>query len=184
MLQRERIATLGLRLVIVFLAIFALGVLPFALKTIAGARLILPLIPSGIAVAATYRWGRKVWPAIFAGGLGIELWIHQAVVASIGVAIGLASAAWLSAWLMERGGFDSSFARAKDVPLFIVAAAAGMTLAPTFALLGYFFAGSKAFALDPVHWIRWWSNVISGVLLVSPILLNIGWRVCYGSSVL
>ena len=169
--QRERIAIFGLRLVIVFLAVFALGVLPFALKSIAGARLILPLIPSGIAVAATYRWGRNMWPAIFAGGLGIELWINQAVVASIGVAIGLASAAWLSAWLMERGGFDSSFARAKDVPLFIVAAAAGMTLAPTFALLGYFFAGSKAFALDPVHWIRWWSNVISGVLLVSPILL-------------
>jgi PAS domain S-box-containing protein len=169
--QRERIATLSLRLLVVFLAIFALGVMPFALKTIAGARLILPLLPSGIAVAATYRWGRKMWPAIFAGGLAIELWINQAVVASIGVAIGLASAAWLAAWLMERGRFDSSFARARDVPLFIAAAAVGMTLAPTFALLGYYFAGSKAFALDPVHWIRWWSNVISGVLLVSPILL-------------
>jgi PAS domain S-box-containing protein len=169
--KRRRIATLSLRLLIVFLSIFALGVLPFALKTVAGSRLILPLIPSGIAVAATFRWGRKMWPAIFAGGLAIELWIRQPVAASIGVAVGLAGAAWLSAWLMERGGFDSSFGRAKDVPLFIVAAAVGMTLAPTCAMLGYFFAGARTFATDPVHWIRWWSNVISGVLLVSPILL-------------
>jgi PAS domain S-box-containing protein len=159
-----------LRLLIVFASIFAMGALSYALPSI-GSRLALPILPSGIAVAATYRWGRRMWPAVFAAGLAIESWLREPFVAAIGVGVGLASGAWLSAWLMERGGFDPGFTRAKDVPLFILATAIGMILAPTLGLLGFYFAGAKAFATDPIHWVRWWSNVATGVLLVGPILV-------------
>jgi len=109
----------------------------FSLRNL-GASLTLSYLPSGIALAATYRFGRRVWPAVFLAGLAIDLWIPQPLPACIGVGIGLASGAWLSAWLLERSGFDPNFARAKDVPLFILAVAVGMTLSPIFSLPGYY----------------------------------------------
>ncbi len=170
MLGLGRSGTFTVRLIIVFASIFAVGTLAFTLPSLGG-RLSLPLLPSGIAVAATYRWGRRMWPAVFAGGMAIDLWGGQPLVACIGVGAGLAGGAWLSEWLLQRGGFDASFARAKDVPLFILAAAAGMTLAPSFGLLGFYFAGnSYSFGTLPIYWVRWWSNTTTGVLLLGPIL--------------
>jgi PAS domain S-box-containing protein len=168
MLVQDRITTRALRLFLVFASIFAIGAIGFSLPSI-GSRLTLSLMPSGIALALTYRLGRRVWPAVFLAGLAIELWIPEPFWASLGVGIGLASGSWLSTWLLGRLGFDSSFSRAKDVPLFILAVAAGMILAPTFALLGYYFSGLKEFATDPSHWVRWWSNSISGALLLGPV---------------
>jgi PAS domain S-box-containing protein len=170
MLAEDRIATRALRLFLVFAAIFAIGAIGYSLPSI-GSRLTLSLMPSGVALALTYRLGQRVWPAVFLAGLAIELWIPEPFWASLGVGIGLASGAWLSTWLLKRLGFDPSFSRAKDVPLFILAVAAGMILAPTFGLLGCYFSGLTEFATDPSHWVRWWSNSISGPLLVAPILV-------------
>jgi PAS domain S-box-containing protein len=169
MLAQDRIATGALRLFLVFASIFAIGALSFYLPSI-GSRLALTLMPSGVAFALTYRLGRRVWPAVFLAGLAIELWDAEPLWASLGVGIGLASGTWLSTWLLKRLEFDSSFSRAKDVPLFILAVAAGMILAPTFGLLGYYFSGLKEFATDPSHWVRWWSNSLSGALLVGPVV--------------
>jgi PAS domain S-box-containing protein len=172
MLAQDRITRM-LRLALVFASIFAVGAIGFSLPSI-GSRLTLSLMPSGVAFAATYRWGRRMWPAVFLAGLVIDLWNHQPLWASLGVGIGLAGGAWLAAWLLERVGFDSSFSHAKDVPLFILAAAAGMLLAPTFGLLGFYFSGAKEFATDPSHWVRWWGNSTSGALLLGPLLVAYG----------
>jgi PAS domain S-box-containing protein len=175
MLVQDRVATITVRLIIVFASIFVVGVVAFTLPSFGG-RLSLPLLPSGIAVAAAYRWGRRMWPAVFAAGMAIELWRHHAFPDAVGVGVGLAGGAWLTAWLMERGGFDSSFSRAKDVPLFIVSAVIGMTMAPTFGMAGEFFGGDESLAAGTswdfwIRWIRWWSNTTTGVLLIAPILL-------------
>jgi len=154
----------------VFAAVFFFGTLAFALPSM-GSRLSLPILPSGIAVAAAYRWGRRVWPAIFAAGMAIDLSHGQPWVTSAGVGVGLAGGACLCAWFLERGGFDPGFVRARDVPLFILAAAFGMTLAPTFGLLGFYFGGGTGSAPEVTYWLRWWSNAATGVLLVGPILL-------------
>src|SRR6202451_3314750 len=175
MLELDRVATITVRLTIVFASIFIVGVIDFKLPRLGG-RLSLLLLPSGIAFAAAFRWGRRMWPAVFAAGMAIELWLHHTFPEAIGVGVGLAGAAWLTAWVMEPGGFDSNFSRAKDVPLFIVAAVIGMTMAPTFGLAGEYFGGVKSFATATpwdfwIDWIGWWSNTTSGVFLIAPILL-------------
>jgi len=169
MLAQDRVRKI-LGLVLVFASIFAIGAIAFSLPNF-GSRLTLSLMPSGLAVALTYRLGRRVWPAVFLAGLAIDLFNVQPIWASLGVGVGLAGGAWLSSWLLERVGFDSSFSRAKDVPLFILGVAAGMILAPTFGLSGFYMSGAKEFATDPSNWVRWWSNSISGALLVGPILV-------------
>jgi PAS domain S-box-containing protein len=170
MLVQDRMTATAFRLLVVFASIFAVGVLGFSLRNLGG-NLTLSYLPSGIAVAATYRFGRRVWPAVFLAGVAIDLWISQPLPACIGVGIGLASGAWLSAWLLERSGFDANFARARDVPLFILAVAVGMLLSPIFSLPGYYLGGMKDFATDPSHWVRWWGNSTSGALLIGPILV-------------
>ena len=115
MLDPDRITTKALRLLLVFISIFGVAAIGISLQRIGGS-LTLSYLPNGVAVAVTYRFGRRVWPAVFLAGVAIILWTHQPLVAGIGVGIGLASGAWASAWLLERSGFDRDFSRAKDVP--------------------------------------------------------------------
>jgi PAS domain S-box-containing protein len=161
-----------LRSLATFAAVFAVGALGFMLPS-AGVHPTLPLLTSGIAVAACVRWGRQMWPAVFAAGVAIDLWMHQAPIASLAVGIGAAGGAAVTAWILERQGFDAGFGRARDVPLFILAAALGTMLVPTFGLLGFRLAGDSTAGMDPLRWIRWWSNTSAGVLLVGPMLVAV-----------
>ena len=170
MLDSDRITTKALRLLLVFISIFAVAAFGVSLHRLGGS-LTLSYLPNGVAVAATYRFGRRVWPAVFLAGFAILFWGHEPLPACIGVGIGLASGAWASAWLLERSGFDPGFSRAKDVPLFILCVAAGMALGPLFALSGYYLSGMKNFATDPSHWVRWWGNGTAGALLLGPLLM-------------
>jgi len=97
-----------LRWLLGFALTFATGALGFALPSFGGS-LPLLILPSGVAVAAMYRWGRRMWPSIFAAGVAIDWSNHQPLVAAIGVGIGLAGSAALTAWVLERRGFDPSF---------------------------------------------------------------------------
>jgi PAS domain S-box-containing protein len=153
-----------------FAAVFTVGTMGFMLPS-AGAHPTLPLLTSGIAVAACVRWGRRMWPAIFVAGLGIDLWLHQTLIASLAVGMGAAGGAALTAWILEQQGFDTGFGRARDVPLFILAAVIGTMLVPTLGLIGFRLAGDSLAGTDPLRWIRWWSNTSAGVLLVGPMLV-------------
>jgi PAS domain S-box-containing protein len=158
-----------------FTAIFIAGAVGFMLPSV-GAHPTLPLLATGIAVAACIRWGRRMWPAVLAAGIGIDLWTHQAPIASLGVGLGTAGCALLSAWMLERRGFNADFARPRDVAWFILAAALGTMLVPSLGLLGFRLAGDAAATADPLRWIRWWSNTTAGVLLVGPILVAMSRR--------
>jgi PAS domain S-box-containing protein len=153
-----------------FSLIFATGAVGYALPRF-GSRVSLVVLPSGIAVAALFRWGSRMWPAIFIAGVAIDVSAHRPVVAAIGVGAGLVAAAWLTSWMLERGGFDGTFRRARDVPLFMLAAAVGMVLAPALGYLGFYLAGVEGLRYDLLHWIRWWANTAAGVVLVAPALV-------------
>jgi PAS domain S-box-containing protein len=172
MLDSDRITTKALRLLLVFISILAIAAFGLSLHRLGGS-LTLSYLPNGVAVAATYRFGRRVWPAVLLAGFAIVFWGSKPLplIACIGVGIGLASGAWASAWLLERSGFDPGFSRAKDVPLFILCVAAGMALGPVFALSGHYLSGMKDFATDPSHWVRWWANATAGALLLGPLLI-------------
>jgi PAS domain S-box-containing protein len=162
-----------LRWVLTFASMFTAGAVGYMLPK-AGVHPTLPLLTSGIAVAACVRWGRQMWPAILAAGVGIDLWMQKAPGASLFVGLGAAGGAVFTAWILERRGFDRGFGRARDVPLFILAAAVGTMIVPTLGLLGYRLAGDSTAFTNPFRWLRWWSNTTAGVLIVAPILVAMG----------
>ncbi len=81
-----------LRWFLTFASMFTAGAVGFMLPS-AGAHPTLPLLTGGIAVAACIRWGRQMWPATLAAGMGIDLWMHQAPGASLFVGLGTAGGA-------------------------------------------------------------------------------------------
>ena len=172
MINSPRIPTF--RWLATFAAVFTVGAVGFMLPSV-GLHPTLPLLAGGISAAACIRWGLRMWPAVLAAGIGIDLWTHQALIASLGVGMGAAAGAATTAWLLERQGFDAGFGRARDVPLFILAAGIGTTALPTLGLFGFFLAGDHA-AMDPLRWIRWWSNSTAGVLLIGPTLVAVSRR--------
>jgi len=159
---------------LVFGSILAGGIAGLAVPKLGG-RLSLLLLPSGIAVGAMFRGGWRMTLPVFAAGAGIEVWAGAPPIDALLVGAGLASGAWLSVALLERYGFDPSFSRARDVPLFLAAAAFGMVPAAALGLLGVRLANSSLPAGMSLQMmaIRWWSNITAGVVLVAPVILSI-----------
>jgi PAS domain S-box-containing protein len=160
------------RTLVVIVATSAMGRIGFMLPHF-GARLTLPLLPSGIAVAATIRWGRWMWPAVFIAAALVNSSNARPWIVDGGVGLGLAGGAFLTAWILERNRFDASFARPRDVVAFLLAAGIGMALAPTFGMSGYWYTDTPGVPMIPINWLRWWGNVTAGVLLLTPLLIAI-----------
>ena len=91
-----------------FASMFTAGAVGFMLPS-AGAHPTLPLLTGGIAVAACIRWGRQMWPAVLAAGMGIDLWMHQAPGASLFVGLGAAGGALCTAWILEATRLRQEF---------------------------------------------------------------------------
>jgi hypothetical protein len=159
-----------MRWVTTFASIYTTGLVGFALPSF-GAHFPLPLLPGGIAVAATYRWGRRMWAPICAASTAVQLTMGRPLLAAAATGAGLAAGALLSDWLLNKNGFEPGFGRAKDVPIFIFAAMMGMTIAPTVGMAGFALAGVPYGVPAFVQWFRWWSNIALGVLLVGPALI-------------
>jgi PAS domain S-box-containing protein len=157
---------------VTFAAIFTTGFVGLALPTW-GARFPLPLLQGGIAAAATYRWGRRMGLPVFIAGVTFQLATKQSLIASVGVGAGLAVGGLVSAWLLEKNGFEPNFGRARDVLIFLFAVVVGMSITPTIGVAGFLLAGAPSATPQYLRWIRWWSNTMVGVLLVSPALIAI-----------
>jgi len=160
--------------VLVFALTLAGGIAGLAVPKLGG-RLALVLLPSGIAVGAIYRGGWRMTLPIFAAALGIEFWANAALIAAVLVAIGLGFGTWSTAALLKRYGFDPSFSRSRDVPLFLAAAALGMVPAAGLGLLGHRlgdFPAPAGMSLG-LQVTRWWSNITAGVVLVAPVIMSI-----------
>ena len=170
--QRSVATTVLARSALVFAVTFASGALGFLLPWL-GARFTLPLLPSGFAVAALVRWGRPMLPAVLLAGIAIDLISGPPWPAALAVGVGFALGAGLTAWLLERQGFDANFSRPRDVLAFLSSAALGMAVAPTVGMAGMYLAGHHVASLIPANWLAWWSNVTAGVLLLTPLLVGL-----------
>jgi signal transduction histidine kinase len=129
--------------------------------------------PSGIAVAALLLGGRRLWPAVWVGSFAANLTIDAAIVASTIIATGSTLQALVMAALVRRHlGVPHRFETVEQVIRFVLIAALGSTIAPTFALLPL-----AAFYQMPVselvgNWSTWWQGDACGVLIFAPLILS------------
>ncbi|MDO8285604.1 MAG: EAL domain-containing protein [Rhodoferax sp.] len=160
------------RLLLVALAYFATGWLGLKMPYL-GQNITLVWLPTGIAVAALYRWGRPVWPSVFVASFLVNLSVGSTWSMALGIAIGNTLAPLLAAEFLRIHEFHATFDRRRDVGLFTTATAMGMLVSATGGTACLYLAGVVPTESIGAAWLFWWMGDSVGVLLAGPLLLSI-----------
>ncbi len=126
--------------------------------------------PTGIALVAFLRSGRRLWPAIAVAAFLVNL----PLIAPAGVlatAAGNTAAPLVVALLLERLEFRTQMDRARDVGALVGTALLGMTISATVGSLALLATGEIASGRFWTAWSVWWTGDAMGVLVVAPFLL-------------
>src|SRR6185503_18885626 len=79
--------------------------------------------PTGIAIAALLMFGRRLWPAVFAGALVANLWTEVSFPVPLAIAIGNTLEALTAHYLLTyRSQFNPSFNSIRSVLKFVLIA--------------------------------------------------------------
>jgi len=158
----------ALGLVLLFAGYFATARLGLLLDAVAGFASLV-WAPTGIALVALFRFGFRLWPAVFAGALLVNLVAGAPLAAAAAVACGNTLEAIAGAALLRSLGFDPRMDRVVDVLALIFAAA----VASTFVSAALGVASLSVAGVIPVatagHAFRaWWVGDILGDLVFAP----------------
>ncbi len=127
--------------------------------------------PSGIALAALWRWGFGLWPGVLLGALAFGAVHDLGAFELLGFSLGSTVEAMLGAWLLRRVvHLQPRFGRLRDVfGLALGGAAAAAAAGAVFELGGLALGGTTG---DPaaLWWVCWLGRGL-GILLVTPVLL-------------
>jgi signal transduction histidine kinase len=126
--------------------------------------------PTGVAVAAIYLGGRRLWPAIFVaalvvnGSTGIPLW------ATLIIATGNTLEAVLAGKALSVIGWRHELDRVNDVFGFAVTVLLATTVSATLGTLAIWLAGIPVQDGHGLFWMVWWVGDVLGALLVGPVI--------------
>ncbi len=130
-------------------------------------------LPSGIAVAALFRWGYRYWPAIFVSALALNFDVTPVALLAIGIAIGNTLGPVLAVWLLRHFQFRPRLERAYDVVILAMSGGLGMVLSASGGVFNLALHGKIAADALNRAWFSWWMGDVMGVLLVAPLLLSV-----------
>ncbi|AMV25324.1 Blue-light-activated protein [Gemmata sp. SH-PL17] len=125
--------------------------------------------PTGIAVAALFRAGRKFLPGVFFGALACEFQVFPWWVA-LGVSVGNALGPLITVEILRRFRFNPISAGRRDLYAFLFAGLVGMTATASNGALWHALGGLPPIELVPA-WLVWWLGDTAGLLIVAPPLL-------------
>jgi PAS domain S-box-containing protein len=163
-------AGFGRRALLVFLAYWAGGWIGL-LVPLVGAHVTLLWLPSGIAVAAMFRWGRRMALPVLLAAIVVNLqgslrWWGPPL-----IAVGNVLGPMFAVRILQRGGFDRRFSRPSDIVVFMWATAAGMLITSCNGVVALFIAGGLQGGSLAQAWLGWWIGDAVGVVLAGVPLL-------------
>jgi diguanylate cyclase (GGDEF)-like protein len=129
--------------------------------------------PAGIAVAAFLMIGSRVWPAVMLAAFLVNLSTAGSVLTSIAIALGNTAEAALAAYLVNRFAAGRDAFRSSNT-VFRFTAIIGLCAAPVSATIGVTaitVAGFAAWQDYATIWMTWWLGDLSGVLVVTPLII-------------
>ena len=130
-------------------------------------------LPSGIAVAALYRWSHKVWPGIFCAALSICLLngfnLSQSLLAATGNTLG----PLLTVFLLRSLNCHLNMLDRSQSLIFIAVTLLSMLLPATIGSLAIGLEDQSLFTAMQFHnGLGWWMGDSLGVLLAAPALMR------------
>ena len=133
--------------------------------------------PTGIALVALLRGGRRLWPGVAAGAAIANAWTGAPLAVACGIAAGNTFEAVLAVWVLERAGFDAQLARVRDVLALVgLAALASPVVSATIGVASLYAGGVIALHDCLPAWRAWWLGDAMGDLVVAPLLLVLAAR--------
>lgn len=129
-------------------------------------------LPSGIALAAFYRWSPKLWPSVFLAALLINCTNSTDHLMNILLAAGNTLSPLATLWLLRHFKCDLYRLNRTNTVYFLIIGALGMTVS---ALVGGALLGLQHnLPLDKAAYIAlaWWMGDSLGVFLAVPLLVN------------
>src|SRR2546425_11275868 len=130
--------------------------------------------PTGIALVAILIFGRRVWPAVFAGALAVNLPIGPSPAGAALIAAGNTLAPLVAAELLKRVGFRRELDRLRDAAAIIgLGALMSMTISATIGTSVLVLSRAVPSTDFWPTWTVWWTGDAMGVLLVAPFLLSL-----------
>ncbi len=128
--------------------------------------------PTGIALAALLRGGRRLWPGVFIGAFVVNAWVGASPPVAAGIATGNTLEAILGAAALTRVGLDPRLQRVRDVGWLILLGAGASTVASATIGVASLYAGGivPVSALAPT-WRAWWVGDAIGDMVIASLLL-------------
>jgi signal transduction histidine kinase/CHASE1-domain containing sensor protein len=144
-------------------------------------------LPAGIALAAALLRGTAALPAIAIAALGFNFYflstssasMLQTLASAVIMASGSTVQAWATAWLLRRRIPNLQITTVPDALIFILCAAFGCAIAATIGTtaLSREVLGLDTAAITWLTWLTWWVGDLSGMLIVTPVVLVVmHWR--------
>jgi signal transduction histidine kinase/integral membrane sensor domain MASE1/ActR/RegA family two-component response regulator len=129
--------------------------------------------PTGIAAAALLLWGRRLWPAVYAGAFLANAGTNAPLWSAALIAGGNTLEAVAAATLLPRSRFDPGLSRLADAGRFIgLAAMAATTISATIGVTALCLASAQPWSRFTAVWWQWWLGDALGALVIAPLLLT------------
>ncbi|HEY4497050.1 MAG TPA: MASE1 domain-containing protein, partial [Candidatus Paceibacterota bacterium] len=155
----------GLSILYYFAAKFGLGFDPVS----GFATLIWP--PTGIALAAVFLLGYKMWPGIFLGAALINFHTGAPLLVALGIGLGNTLEALAGTYLLKKFKFNKEFEKLNDVwEIIFLAAGASTIISATIGVLSLYLGGVVASSSAPTTWLAWWFGDALGTLIIAPLI--------------
>jgi PAS domain S-box-containing protein len=128
--------------------------------------------PTGIAIAALFLGGRRLWPAVAAGAFLANATSGADVPVAAVIAVGNTLEAVVGSTLLQRAGLRPALDRVRDVlTLILLAAVVSPIVAATNGVTALWIAGDISGSDYDSRWLLWWVGDAMGALIVTPLLL-------------
>ena len=126
--------------------------------------------PTGVAVAAIYLGGHRLWPAVFLAAFAVNASTGIPWWATLIIATGNTLEAVLAGKLLAVLGWRRDLDRVNDVLGFAVTALLATTLSATLGTIAIWLAGIAVNDGYGLFWMVWWVGDVLGALLVGPLI--------------
>lgn len=131
-------------------------------------------LPTGIAVAALFRWGLNHWPGITLAAVILQEFSFGMSWPAAGVVVaGQTLGPVVAVALLRKLRFRPEFTRRRDILFFLLSGVAGMLLSATSGCLGLIIGGVIPGQEFLAAWSTWYLGDLMGVLLAGPVLISL-----------
>lgn len=179
MLNRALLAQVGKNVILIGVvagAYFVFGLLGLLLR-VPGDSIGTLMPESGVALAATLVFGKRVLLSILIGSLAVNAWSFDFNPAFLPIyiadAVGAALSAFMGASLVRRMmGFQNPLLEGKRIIIFmLLGGPISCLLSATISIPVMYGFGVINQADVPLAWVNWWMGDILGVLILTPLIL-------------